>query len=63
MFAFKESGVRKARLVVVGCKDKQQYSNAEKAASTPAPATIRWFFALAASKIGQCDRRTLPMPF
>ena len=50
VYKYLEKGVRKARLVVVGCKDGEKYSNAEKEAPTSVQATIRWFFALAASK-------------
>jgi hypothetical protein len=45
IFSIKSNGVYKARLVLVGCRDREVYSKAEVASPTPAPATVRWFIA------------------
>jgi len=48
VFTIKETGRAKARLVVVGCRDKTQYSCEETASPTPSAATICLFFLLSA---------------
>lgn len=40
----------KARIVAVGCRDPEQYSNVEMAAPTPSIAVIRWFFIVSVKK-------------
>lgn len=47
LFTVKSDGKRKARLVAVGCQDKEKYESQEKVAPTPSLASIRWAFALA----------------
>ena len=42
VFTVKENGKRKARLVVVGCRDKEVYVPKDTASPTPASTTIRW---------------------
>jgi histone deacetylase 1/2 len=43
----KHDGTRKSRLVVVGCKDTENYTKEEKASPTPQPIIFRWILTLA----------------
>jgi hypothetical protein len=47
VFTVKETGKKKARLVVVGCRDPEtnSYTSEEKASPTPSASVIRWFLA------------------
>jgi histone deacetylase 1/2 len=45
VFTLKSDGTPKARLVAVGCRDKEVYLSTDTNSPTPSPATIRWFFA------------------
>jgi hypothetical protein len=45
IFTVKDDGTRKARLVAVGCKDKEVYTSEETASPTPGATSIRWFLA------------------
>ena len=40
----------KARLVAVGCRDSEEYTDDEKAAPTPSSSVIRWFLIIAIKK-------------
>lgn len=48
LFRIKEDGTYKARLVAVGCKEKNKPSPFDKAAPTPPLCIVRWALALAA---------------
>ena len=45
IFGIKSNGVRKARLVAVGCKDDESYTNEEKRSPTPSFDAVCWLFA------------------
>jgi hypothetical protein len=47
VFAIKTCGKRKARLVAVGCRDKEVYTTSDTASPTPTAATIRWLLVIA----------------
>jgi hypothetical protein len=51
IFSIKKNGVYKARLVVVGCRDKNKASKIETASPTPSAASIRWLLVIV-SKFG-----------
>jgi hypothetical protein len=51
IFAIRSDDKPKARLVAVGCKDHEQYTNTEKAAPTPSISVIRWFLIVAVRKM------------
>ena len=42
IFTIKDNGTYKARLVAVGCRDKEVYKSEDKVSPTPTAATIRW---------------------
>ncbi len=46
VFTLKEGTVPKARLVIVGSKDRQSYQPSETYSPVPSPTVIRWFFAM-----------------
>ena len=46
VFTVKQDGSPKARIVAVGCRDKEQYTNSDTASPTPSASTIRWLFAI-----------------
>ena len=45
IFGVKPDGRKKARLVAIGCRDKEEYSAIEKASPTPSIDTTRWLLA------------------
>lgn len=45
VFGIKKDGRHKARLVVIGCRDTEKYTPADKATPTPSSDTIRWLLA------------------
>ena len=49
VFSIKSNGTYKARLVAVGCRDKNKASELETASPTPLATTIRWLFILASN--------------
>jgi hypothetical protein len=46
VFRIKQDGTYKARLVEVGCRDKEKYSKISTASPTPSAASIRWFWSI-----------------
>lgn len=46
IFTVKEDGSTKARIVAVGCRDKEEYKPVDTASPTPSATTIRWLFAI-----------------
>lgn len=60
-FTIKDDNRRKARLVAVGCCDKEKYDAEDSAAPTPSKATVRWLLTLAQKNnwdIRQLDVKT-----
>jgi len=51
IFTIKSNGTYKARLVVIGCRDKNKATRIETTSPTPTSGSIRWLFILA-SKFG-----------
>lgn len=51
IFSLKSNGMYKARLVVVGCRDKNKAARVETTSPTPTSGSIKWLFILA-SKFG-----------
>ena len=45
IFGIKTDGRKKARLVVIGCRDPENYTAIDKASRTPSIDTTRWLFA------------------
>ncbi len=45
IFGIKTDGRKRARLVAIGCRDKENYSSIDKASPTPSIDTVRWLFA------------------
>ena len=50
ILAIRDGTKYKARLVAVGCRDNEEYSEEEKAAPTPSSSVIRWFLIIAIKK-------------
>lgn len=46
VFTVKDDGTHKARLVAVGCRDKEEYNPADTTTPTPSISLIRWLFAI-----------------
>jgi hypothetical protein len=63
VFTEKDDGTKKARLVVVGCNDKEVYSAEDKASPTPSASMVRLIFCLASKEGWDMDQLDIGTAF